>query len=193
MCQKEKARRLSGAPLIWFPTSATTIEPKSPPADASAVGIPPAARTRTNDDGGAIEAITSAIAPASATAVTAGVSARIAPAASASVRLRGRGRSAYQNRRRADEVDEEQSQRCEAAGQDVVAFSHSRISGSLPCTWTSALSHLDARESFRFGCAKTIFLLRFFRAGGTLLRRGDKVKLRSDLLGILVGFRRSSS
>lgn len=189
MAKKEKARRLSGTPLILSPTSpvATSIEPISPPADALTVCVPPTARTRANNEGGAIVAITSAIAAASASAVTAGVSARIAPATPASVRLRRRGRSAYQNRRRADEVDEEQSQRCEAASQDVVAFSHSRISGTLPYIWTSALSHLDVRASFGFRCAKTIFLLRFFRASGTLLRRAGKVKLQSDLLRIPSG------
>ena len=47
-------------------------------------------------------------------------------AASATAGLRGRGRPAYQNRRRASDVDEQQSQRCEAARQDIVAFSHSK-------------------------------------------------------------------
>jgi hypothetical protein len=51
--------------------------------------------------------------------------------ASATARLRGRGRSAYQNRRRAGDVDEQQSQCCEAARQDIVAFSHWIISRSL--------------------------------------------------------------
>lgn len=169
---------MSGTPLILSPTPAepATIEPTSPPANALAVGVPPAARTRANNDGRAVEAITSPITAAAASAVTA----RIAPAsASSSAGLRGGGRSAYQNRRRADEVDEQQSQRCEAAGQDIVAFSHSRISRSLHSTWTSAPSHLDAWADIRFRCAKTIFLLRFFRAFGTLFRRGGKVKLRS--------------
>ena len=132
--KKEKARRLPSTPLTLSPTPPeATIEPISPPADALAVGIPPAAGTWANNEGGAIVAITSAIAAAPAPANTARVSAAIA---SATAGLRGRGRPAYQNRRRAGDVDEQQSQRCEAARQDIVAFSHSRISGSLP-------KHLD--------------------------------------------------
>jgi hypothetical protein len=108
------------------------IEPMSPPADALAVGGPPAARTHYE---GCAEAITSAISSAAAIEATtaAAIDATAAEASSATtVRLCRGGRRAYQNSRCADEVDEEQSQRCEAAGQDVVAFSHSRISRSLP-------------------------------------------------------------
>ena len=134
--QKKKARRIVRHALILspIPPQATTIEPISPPADADAVGVPPAART--HDDGRAIEAITAAIASAAAIEATAAAaidaSHRLATAASAAARQRRRGRSADQNGRGAGDVDEQQSQRCEAAGQDIVAFSHSGISGSLP-------------------------------------------------------------
>src|SRR5207237_6028849 len=102
----------------------------SPAADASAVGGPPAARTRTNDNRAAIEAIAATAAPTSA--VAAPITAAPASASAAPLSLRRRGRRADQNGRGAGHVDEQQSQRCEAAGQDIVAFSHSGISGSLP-------------------------------------------------------------
>jgi len=91
MLQKEKARRLSGTPLILFPTPAepTTIEPISPPADALAVGIPPA--TGTHDNRGAIVAIASAIiAPTTAIEATASpaIDAAATIVASSAARLR---------------------------------------------------------------------------------------------------------
>src|SRR4029453_11325272 len=90
----------------------------------------------------AIKATTAAAIKAT-TAATA-----IASSPSAASCLRGRHCPAHQNRRGAGDVDEQQSQCCEAAGQDIVAFSHSIF---LPVTsniWTSALSHLDVWESF---------------------------------------------
>src|SRR3954469_21661935 len=58
--QKEKARRLPGTPesLFSIAPELTVIEPRSPPADADAVDVPPAAGTT------AIEAVTAAVAPA---------------------------------------------------------------------------------------------------------------------------------
>jgi hypothetical protein len=87
----------------------------SPPADADAVGIPPAARTT------AIEAITSAIPIASATieataaaaieatTAAAAITAAASASASAAARLRRRGRCADENGRRAGHIDEQQS------------------------------------------------------------------------------------
>src|SRR3954452_6600234 len=136
--QKEKARRLPGTPesLFSIAPELTVIEPRSPPADADAVDVPPAAGTT------AIEAVTSAITPTAietttaaaieATATASKATAAKAPAASPATSQRGRSRPADQNGRGAGDVDEQQSQRCEAAGQDIVAFSHSGISGSLP-------------------------------------------------------------
>ena len=68
----------------------TAIGPKSPPADALTVGIPPAAGT--HNDGSAIEAITAAIittaAAIEATTATAIEAATAAIAASAAARQR---------------------------------------------------------------------------------------------------------
>jgi hypothetical protein len=86
----------------------------SPPADALAVGVPPAARTRYE---GYTEAIASAISSAAA-AIEATTAAAIdaaaaksssAAAASAAARQRRCGRSADQNGRGAGHVDEQQS------------------------------------------------------------------------------------
>jgi len=173
--------------LITIVSDPTTIDSGSPPANANAVGIPPAAGTGANVDRAAVEAVTSAIAAASAVtaAITACVSATITPAAApASAGLCGRGRTTYQNSRRASDVDEQQSQRCEAARQDIVALSHSGISGSLPSIRTSALSRSRRARRSLVRMRKTIFVLRFLRAGGTLLRGACKVKLQSDLLQI---------
>jgi hypothetical protein len=92
----------------------TVIEPRSPPADADAVDVPPAAGTT------AIEAVTAAVAPAAikasaaaaikASAATAAKAATAsATAASAATSLRGRSRPADQNGRGAGDVDEQQS------------------------------------------------------------------------------------
>ncbi|MEH2517577.1 hypothetical protein V1279_003150 [Bradyrhizobium sp. AZCC 1610] len=163
---------LSGTPLILspIPASGDDDRPISPPADAGAVGVPPAARTRAYNNGPAIEASASAAIEATTAAAIEATATAIASSA-ASVRLCRRSRRANQNGRAARHVDEQQSQRCKAAGQDIVAFSHSRISRSLPSIWTSALSHLDARESLRFRCGKTIFSLRFFR-GRDFIKEG---------------------
>src|SRR6185369_10537366 len=98
------------------------IEPMSPPADALAVGVPPATGTHHEGCAKAV-AITSAISSAAieATTATAIEAATAAIAASAATRLRRRGRSADQNGGGAGHVDEQQSKRCEAAGQDIVA------------------------------------------------------------------------
>ena len=159
------------------------IGPNSPPADALTVGIPPAARTYNH--GRAIEAITSAsavIASAAIEATTAAAEATATAAiasssSSATARQRGRSRPADQNGRGAGDVDEQQSQRCEAAGQDIVAFSHSGISGSLPRHLDFGTVSLRRARQLSVQMRKTIFLLRFFRAVGTLLRRAGKVKL----------------
>jgi hypothetical protein len=87
----------------------TAIEPKSPPAHADAVGIPPAAGTP------AIIAIASAIIASTAieatatAAIEATATAAIASSSSAAASQRRRGRSADQDGRGAGDVDEQQS------------------------------------------------------------------------------------
>jgi hypothetical protein len=92
----------------------TAIEPMSPAADASAVGVPPAARTYYE---GCAEAIAIASAITSTAAIDATATAAIdataahssTAAASAAAGQRRRGRSADQNGRGAGHVDEQQS------------------------------------------------------------------------------------
>jgi hypothetical protein len=102
------ARRAST--LAPIAADVTAIEPMSPPADALAVGVPPAARTRYE---GYTEAIASAIsstaAAIEATTTAAKSATAAAAAASSAARFRRRGRSADQNGRGAGHVDEQQS------------------------------------------------------------------------------------
>jgi hypothetical protein len=140
--QKKKRTGLSGALELCFDLALSVIEPGLPPADAHAVGVPPA--TRTNH-GRTIEAITSAITSTAAieattaTAIeTTTAAAKASATASAATCQRGCSCSAHQDGRGAGDIDEQQSQRCQAAGQNIVAFSHSKISGHFQ---TSGLRH----------------------------------------------------
>jgi hypothetical protein len=105
---------LPSALELWLRSYLTAIEPTSPPADADAIDVPPAARTA------AVEAITSAIitptaveattaAAIEATAAAAKAAAAKTATASAATSLRGRSCPADQNGRGAGDVDEQQS------------------------------------------------------------------------------------
>jgi len=106
-------------------------------ADVPAPAIAPVAAAVAAVAAVDADATTPASASAAAPATPAAPATAATPATAAPTRLRRCRRCADEDCRRADEVNEQQSQRCQAARQDIVAFSHSRISRSLPDTQNS--------------------------------------------------------
>ena len=123
-------KRKSGAPepthLIDVFNIACIGRRLLPAANANTTRGPPA----TGTDVTAVVAIAAAI-TISAT-ITPSASATPAAAASAPLRLRRRRGGADQDGRGACDIDEQQSDCCEATSQDIVAFSHSEDLQSLP-------------------------------------------------------------
>jgi hypothetical protein len=93
----------------------TPIEPRSIRADVPAPAVAEIASTAANIDAAAPA---SAATPASATETAASEAAATTPS------LCRRGRCSDQDGRGADEINEHQSHRCDAARNDIVAFSH---------------------------------------------------------------------
>src|SRR5258705_13076598 len=101
------------------------LKPRSIRADVSGPAVAPVASASANID---------AATPASAKAPAAAPAMTVPTAPTSGLGLRGG--CSHQDGRGADDVDEHQSQRCKAAREDIVAFSHSSGSPVIPNTRT---------------------------------------------------------
>jgi len=122
---KNKVRRirpthLSFVVLFGSCVKITPIEPRSIRADVATPAVAEVATSASDTDAAAP---TSATTPTPATAAETAAS-ETATSATATSGQCLRGRRADQDGRGADEIDEHQSHRCDAAGNDIVAFSH---------------------------------------------------------------------
>jgi hypothetical protein len=100
----------------------------------------------------------SATTPADTAAPTAAATPATAatPTAASTACLRRRGRCADQDGRRADEINEHQSYRCDAARNDIVALCHFRSPG-LPITRLANLLIQTCEACYPFRCMQRSF------------------------------------
>jgi hypothetical protein len=103
------------------------IEPRSIRADVATPAVAEVATSASDTDAAApTSATTPTPATAAETAASETAATTTATSATATAGQCLRGRRADQDGRGADEIDEHQSHRCDAAGNDIVAFSHSQ-------------------------------------------------------------------
>jgi hypothetical protein len=126
--QKNEARRIRPTHLIFVVLfgSCVKISPIEPRSIRADVATPAVAEVATSASDADAAAPTSAPTPTTAAKTAASETAATTTAAAATATSGHclRGRCADQDGRGADEIDEYQSHRCDAACNDIIAFSH---------------------------------------------------------------------